>query len=60
MFREFPCGCMVSMYVGRVRCCDAHRPSKATGDGADGTWVRKGTPKLYPAHGEAVAGWTGK
>lgn len=60
MFREYPCGCIVSIQQGRVRICEQHRPEQATGDGADQTWVRKGQPKLYPANGELVGEWSGK
>lgn len=60
MFREYKCGCIDSAMVGRVRFCSLHRPETATGDGASGTWVRKGDPKHYPAHGVWVPGWTGK
>lgn len=60
MFREMSCGCIFSFKQGRVRICPEHRPERATGDGAADNWAIKGKPKLYPAHGTCVPGWSGK
>lgn len=56
MFNEFACGCIVSLYQGRVRVCVAHRPETATGDG--GVAGMGKMPKIvrqYPANGESPA-----
>lgn len=61
MFREFPCGCIVSEHQGRVRVCGVHRPERGDGIGGLSTSGElRGRVKYYPANGEAVAGWTGR
>lgn len=59
MFTEFKCGCIQSVYQGRVRICETHRPERA--DGSGGTIEGK-LPKVireYPANGIEVASWNG-
>lgn len=60
MFREFPCGCILSQMQGRVRICTAHRPERGDGRGAAMKSVLKGSVKLYPANGEMVRNWGGR
>jgi hypothetical protein len=58
MFNEYSCGCIVSVFQGRVRICMTHRPDKATGDGA--FWTMNKMPRIvrqYPANGEMPDGW---
>ncbi len=58
MFNEFSCGCIVSLFQGRVRICANHRPEKATGDGAISAMGRfPGIVRQYPANGEMPKGW---
>lgn len=58
MFDEYACGCIVSLFQGRVRICGAHRPEKATGDGATGVMGRMpGVVRQYPANGEMPQKW---
>lgn len=53
MYKEYACGCIVSQFQGRVRICAAHRPSKATGDGAlQAAWTLRNVVATYPANGE--------
>ena len=60
MFEEYACGCIFSLFQGRVRVCPAHRTYtnedriKVILD-PTGRIVR-----LYPANGRGVEGWTGK
>lgn len=55
MFHEFACGCIVSRFQGRVRICPAHRPAKATGDGAlASTDLLRYVVARYPANGEGL------
>lgn len=55
MFHEFACGCIVSRFQGRVRICPAHRPAKATGDGAMGsTDLLRYVVARYAANGEVA------
>lgn len=57
MFEEYSCGCIVSHMQGRVRICMAHRPERATGDGAyKATWVLRKVVHRYPANGETTTG----
>lgn len=61
MFDEYKCGCIVSPFQGRVRICLAHRPERATGDGAvSSTAILRGIVRQYPANGETVTGWNGR
>jgi hypothetical protein len=60
MFDEFSCGCVVSVYQGRVRICAVHRLEKAVGDGGAYLVPLRGIVKSYPANGQEVPGWRGR
>jgi len=60
MFREFGCGCIVSIEQGRVRTCLSHKPGAARGDGGSFDGLRGAGVKLYPANGQMPANWNGR
>ena len=60
MFSEWKCGCIFSVFQGRVRICDTHKMPMADGNGGGHAGLSGGGRRHYPANGEMVAGWTGK
>ena len=61
MFTEFKCGCIFSVYQGRVRVCPTHPNGPGQADGTGGALPPK-LPKVirrYPANGIEVLAWNG-
>lgn len=61
MFREFGCGCIVSIEQGRVRTCHVHvRGKNSDGRGGYFDGLKGGGVKCYPANGEMPENWNGR